>query len=212
MPRLVLQILRQRLDRTGLLDRAVNDARLLFRKRLQLLPEGEEATWEQLSVELKIGAVVLGHLTLSPRGEAVQEGALRRWLQWVGQDMSDSLSMPHAHEFSAMPKSIVEAARFIREHHHEGLTLASVAAVVKLSRERLSRLFHETMGITFSEYLNHARLEAARPLLRQSSMKVTDIAYESGFQSLSQFHRRFRAAEGCSPLEYRERGKSQSGT
>jgi AraC-like DNA-binding protein len=104
-----------------------------------------------------------------------------------------------------VPASIRQAARVIRERHDQPLPLGEVAAAVGLSRERLSRLFHESLGITFSDYLNEVRLGEARRRLAAPKVSITDIAYASGFQSLSQFNRRFKSAEGISPSAYHRR-------
>lgn len=207
MPRYALQLLQRRLERAHLLDQAASDARILFRKRLRFLarddadsdPAGDDA----VQVEMKVGAVHLGWLSLSPGPDALERDAYRRWLKLVANDLSEHLSSPHGHGREVLPSRIAEAAQIIRDQHREPLSLGDVAEAVGLSRERLSRLFHESLGITFSEYLNHARLETARALLAETDRSVTDVAFESGFQSLSQFHRRFRTSENKSPSQYR---------
>lgn len=209
MPRYALQLLQRRLERTHLLDQAVTDVRILFRKRLRFIPRGAEAEAATndgtLQVELFVGAVLLGALSLSPGPEALERDAYRRWLKLIAKDLSEHLSSPHAHAKEVLPSHIAEAAQMIRKRHKEALSLEDVAKAVGLSRERLSRLFHESLGITFSEYLNHARLETARSLLEGTDRSVTEIAFDSGFQSLSQFHRRFRSAENQSPSQFRAR-------
>jgi len=106
----------------------------------------------------------------------------------------------------ALPGPVMATARYLREHGTQGeVSLALVAKRVGLGRERLSRLFHSSLGITFSEYLNQVRLDRCRELLRNSHKGITECAFESGFQSISQFNRRFKAAEGITPGEYRRR-------
>ena len=203
MPRIALELLQRRLERSGLLDQIAADARILFRKRLHFVPRDEELSGFSLSIELKVGAVFLGYLSLTPAGQAIEKDAYLRWLNLVAQSLSEHLISPHAHAMDVVPSSIAEASRLIRNQHREPLSLADVANAVGLSRERLSRLFHETLGITFSQYLTHTRLETARALLQTTSKSVTEIAFESGFQSLSQFHRRFKSAKNQSPTEFR---------
>ncbi|MDQ8187196.1 helix-turn-helix transcriptional regulator [Pelagicoccus sp. SDUM812002] len=204
MPRLALQLLHRRLERSHLLNELAADARILFRKRLRFHPEGEKLGADPFTVELLVGAVSIGRLSLTPPPRKLEQPAYLRWLKLVGQDLAEHLSSPHGHAREVLPARIAEAANIIRERHQEPLSLAAVASGVGISRERLSRLFHETLGITFSAYLNHARLETARKLLRQTKKPVTEIAFISGFQSLSQFHRRFKSAESKSPSAYRE--------
>ena len=204
MPRLAEQLLQRRLERSALFGQLIGDANVLFRKQLRFIALYDSPVQEKMTVELQVGAVSIGWLALSPACEEAEKAAFRRWLRFVAHELANHLSEPQGHEREVIPARIAQAARMIRERHEEDLSLGDVARAVGLSRERLSRLFHETLGITFSEYLNHARLETARRLLREGNGTVTEIALASGFQSLSQFHRRFRAAENTSPIAYRD--------
>lgn len=103
-----------------------------------------------------------------------------------------------------MPQAVAQATCLMRERFGEALSLAEVARKVGLSREGLSRLFHGSLGITFSTYLNEIRLEEARRLLASSPQAIADIAQSCGFQSPSQFNRRFKAAAGLSPSQFRK--------
>jgi AraC family cel operon transcriptional repressor len=62
--------------------------------------------------------------------------------------------------------------------------------------------------MTYQEYVTRVRLEHACKLLASTRRPVTDIAFDSGFQSVSQFHRSFRAIYGEKPLEYRRKRTS----
>ena len=120
------------------------------------------------------------------------------------QVFAQELGSPHPHATDVLPAKITAAAQLIRDRYHDNVSLAEIADEVGLSRERLSRLFHEALGITFSDYLNEVRLGEARRRLALRDDNITEVAYASGFQSLSQFNRRFRTAEGMSPSEYRK--------
>ena len=85
----------------------------------------------------------------------------------------------------------------------EDLGLPAVARHCGVSEGHLSRLFHHATGLTFREYVTQVRAEHARALVLHTSRGITEIAYESGFQSLSQFHRVFRKAYGTSPGQLR---------
>ena len=76
--------------------------------------------------------------------------------------------------------------------------------VAALHPQSLSRFFKQHLGMTFQEYLKKIRLGQAARLLTTTDRTVTDIAFESGFNNLSNFNRHFRAAYGISPKEYRE--------
>jgi AraC-like DNA-binding protein/ligand-binding sensor protein len=108
-----------------------------------------------------------------------------------------------------MPPSVVKACEYIRARAlTDDIDLAEVARHCFVSEGHLSRLFHHATGLTFREYLAQIRIERAKSLLIHSAKSVTEIAYESGFQSLSQFHRVFRKIHGISPGRMRAGGQT----
>lgn len=114
--------------------------------------------------------------------------------------------LPHAtwsHRDQAEPVGIWRARNFIHEHSGDELSLKQVAKVVNLSSNYLSEKFKETTGINFVKYVARARYEKAATLLRDADLRVSEIAFVSGFQSLSQFNRVFKRLSGKSPTEYR---------
>lgn len=111
----------------------------------------------------------------------------------------------------AMPPPVIKACGFIRARALvDDINLAEVARHCCVSEGHLSRIFHHATGLTFREYLTQVRIERAKTLLIHSGKSVTEIAYESGFQSLSQFHRVFRKINGASPGEMRSRRSVES--
>lgn len=210
MPQFARDALIQRIDRSGLLDRLATDVRVLFRKRLRFQPTAPKVSESLISSPLKVGAVALGFLTLAASKKRERNVAYQHWLEMACNELANELNRPHSQGPDVLPAKIVRAIWLIKEAYHEPLSLGDVAKQVGLSRERLSRLFHETIGITFSEYLGEVRLTEARDQLSGSSHRITEIAFACGFQSLSQFNRRFRATEDISPSEYRR--KAQSGS
>jgi len=106
-----------------------------------------------------------------------------------------------------LPETVAEACRLIRQHaHKEDIDLPFVASRCAMSTGHLSRLFHQATGLTFREYLGRVRVDRAQSLLATTRKNVTEIAFESGFQSVSQFHRTFKKVVGFPPLHQRRRG------
>lgn len=122
--------------------------------------------------------------------------------------VTDQLAVPEA----SMPVVVVRACGFIRSRALvEDIGLGQVARHCAVSEGHLSRVFHHSTGLTFREYVAQVRVEHAKALLQNSGRNVTEAAYESGFQSLSQFHRVFRRAFGMSPGQMRAgRGSGQA--
>ncbi|HYJ03767.1 MAG TPA: AraC family transcriptional regulator [Chthoniobacterales bacterium] len=111
----------------------------------------------------------------------------------------------------AEPVRIWKARNFIDEHVAEELSLTQVAKAAETSANYLSEKFKEAVGINFVKYVARARYEKAAGLLRDADLRVSEIAFAAGFQSLSQFNRVFKKFSGKSPTEYRAaaRGKQK---
>ncbi len=205
MPRLAKAMLIERLHRSGQFDRLAADVRILFRKSLWFRRAGEPVPSDSIRVELIVGRVKLGWMGFQPSTHPGRNEAYQRWLEMAARIFAEDLSAPQEQHVDAVPAKIAAAARYVQQRHREPLALGDVATAVGLSRERLSRLFHESLGVSFSQYLNQARLSTARELLSKSELSITEIAYESGYQSLSQFNRRFKESESLSPGDFRKR-------
>ena len=104
---------------------------------------------------------------------------------------------------NAEPPVITKAKQFIQEHHAEMLSLGAVAKVVHTSVFYFCKLFRKVTGINFTEYVSRVRIEKAKNLLLNPNLRISEIAYEVGFQSLTHFNRVFKKLIGQSPTEYR---------
>ncbi len=106
---------------------------------------------------------------------------------------------------NAEPQMIARAREFIIEHQAEDLSLAEVAKAVNCSTFYFCKMFKKTTGLHFTEYLARVRIEKAKNLLLNPNLRISEIAYEVGFQSLTHFNRVFRRLVGESPTEYRHK-------
>lgn len=100
---------------------------------------------------------------------------------------------------------ITRAKDFIDKNQSDDLSLAAVARAVNTSTFYFCKMFKKATGLTFTEYLGRVRVEKAKSLLLNPHVRVSEVAFEVGFQSLSQFNRVFKRITGLSPSEYRER-------
>jgi AraC-like DNA-binding protein/ligand-binding sensor protein len=107
------------------------------------------------------------------------------------------------HEQNAEPPVITRAKQFITEHQTEELSLEQVAQSVHTSKFYFCKMFRKATGINFTDYLSRVRTERAKNLLLNPNLRVSEIAYEVGFQSLTHFNRVFKRLLGQSPTDYR---------
>jgi AraC-like DNA-binding protein len=103
----------------------------------------------------------------------------------------------------AEPVEIWKARRFIHEHSDEELSLTKVAKSVNISANHLSEKFKQVTGVSFVDYVACRRVEKARDLLQNRHLRVSEIAFAVGFQSLSQFNRVFKKLTRQSPTQFR---------
>ena len=100
---------------------------------------------------------------------------------------------------------ITKVRAFIACHQDEPLGLDVAARSVNMSSFYFCKVFKKATGFTFTEYLARARIETVKHMLLDAHMRVSEAAYASGFQSLSQFNRVFLRIAGEAPRRYRER-------
>jgi len=104
---------------------------------------------------------------------------------------------------NAEPPVITRAKEYIQEHQTENLRLGHVAKAVNTSTFYFCKMFKKVTGINFTDYLSRVRIEKSKNLLLNPNLRVSEIAFEVGFQSLTHFNRVFKKILGQSPTEYR---------
>ncbi len=100
---------------------------------------------------------------------------------------------------------VSRAKLYITDHQHEELSLGQVAGAVNTSAFYFCKMFKQATGLTFTDYLARVRIEKVKNLLLNPHKRISEAAYEAGFQSLSQFNRVFRRVTGEAPVRWRAR-------
>ncbi len=104
---------------------------------------------------------------------------------------------------NAEPPVIRRAKEYIQEHQAEEISLGQVAKAVNTSTFYFCKMFKKMTGINFTDYLSRVRIEKSKNLLLNPNLRVSEIAFEVGFQSLTHFNRVFKKVLGQTPTEYR---------
>ena len=102
---------------------------------------------------------------------------------------------------------ITRAKEYIQKNQGEDLSLGEVAKAVNTSTFYFCKLFKRATGLNFTDYVSRIRIEKAKNLLLNHNLRVSEIAYEVGFQSLTHFNRVFKRIIGRSPTDYRAQVK-----
>ncbi len=102
---------------------------------------------------------------------------------------------------------VYEIIDYLQTHYGDKLTLAQLSEEFYISSTYLCRLFKQTTGFTIIEYLNYIRIQKAQLQLRESNAKVTQIAEDTGFDSIAHFGRVFKQIAKRSPLQYRKQNR-----
>ncbi|HNQ72893.1 MAG TPA: helix-turn-helix domain-containing protein, partial [Verrucomicrobiota bacterium] len=106
---------------------------------------------------------------------------------------------------NAEPPTITKAKQFIDAHQTEEISLTDVARAVNTSTFYFCKMFKKATGLNFTDYLSRVRVEKAKNLLLNPNLRISEVAFAAGFQSLSHFNRVFRRIAGESPTQYREK-------
>jgi AraC-like DNA-binding protein/ligand-binding sensor protein len=128
-----------------------------------------------------------------------------RLLTFFAEQLSALANQIMIEKQSAEPPLVQKARAFIEAHKMESFSLGDVAKAAGASVFHFCKVFHKATGLKFTDYVARVRLEDARNQLLNQNRRVSEIAYDVGFQSLTQFNRTFKRVFGQSPTEFRSR-------
>jgi AraC-like DNA-binding protein/ligand-binding sensor protein len=136
--------------------------------------------------------------------------AIVRLLSFFGDQLSSLTNQLVLERQNAEPPLVQKARDYINKHKAEPLSLSAVAAAAGASVFHFCKVFRKSTGIKFTDYVNRLRLEDARTQLLNPNRRISEVAYDIGFQSLTQFNRVFKRVFGQSPTEFRAKLSSNN--
>ena len=125
-----------------------------------------------------------------------QHEAIVKLLAIFAQHLSMLSNQVLLQQENAEPPVITRAKEYIQEHQTENLRLGHVAKAVNTSTFYFCKMFKKVTGINFTDYLSRVRIEKSKNLLLNPNLRVSEIAFEVGFQSLTHFNRVFKKILG----------------
>ncbi len=132
-----------------------------------------------------------------------QQKAALKMLTIFSQHLAMMSNQVFIQQENSEPPVIKKARDYIQEHQGEKLSLGQVARAVNMSTFYFCKTFKKVTGINFTDYLSRVRIEKSKNLLLNPNLRVSEIAFEVGFQSLTHFNRVFKKILGQSPTDYR---------
>jgi len=103
-----------------------------------------------------------------------------------------------------MTKKMADACLYISENYTSPLTLDDAARFMGVSKSYFAHLFKQYTNSTFVDFLTEERVKRAQTLFLNPDVHIIDIAFDSGFSSISSFNRSFKKITGLSPSKFRE--------
>ena len=107
------------------------------------------------------------------------------------------------HEEIVKTGLVTQILQYINQHYQEEISLLQLSELTHFSTRQITRRFKQAVGLSISEYILSQRMNHARELLSTTDMRITDIAFEVGFNNPSYFCEQFHKVMGCTPNQFR---------
>lgn len=176
----------------------------------RVFAEGERPEeFAQVARELGADLTPQERVELEEAHRKAPEVPLERYLGCVtiltvfAAQLSEELNRILIAEEHAEPPMVTAAKQYVNAHIEEKIVLDEVAKYVHVSPYYFCKMFKQSTGMTLTEFVNRRRVERAKRRLLNPQTRVTEVAYDVGYQSLSQFNRSFLKYAGKSPTQFR---------
>ena len=103
---------------------------------------------------------------------------------------------------------ITEVFEYVKENYKEEISLIEIAEIAHLTPTSFCRMFKLKTKKSFVEYLNEIRVSNACKLLIETEKGISEIAYECGYKTASNFNQLFKKLTGTTPKEYRKKAEN----
>lgn len=110
----------------------------------------------------------------------------------------------HSVGYSSGENVMDEVLYYIHHNYRENLKLENIAPLFGYSSSYLGKVFNKKLGVNFNSYVDQVRIDEAKKLLEQDTLKVYEIAEQVGYSNVDYFHKKFKKYVGTSPAEYRK--------
>ncbi len=112
----------------------------------------------------------------------------------------------------ASQDKIQQVTQYISENFASEISLSDMSSLVSMNDSSFSRFFAKATGNSFVRFVNRVRISKACELLSDTDKPITSICYETGFNNIANFNRRFRELKEITPREYRQQSRLRHGS
>lgn len=102
---------------------------------------------------------------------------------------------------------ILPSLEYMENHYNEKITVERLADICHLSKSYYMWCFNKATGLGAVEHLSQLRMKRVCEMLKSTDEYIADIAYNCGYDNLSNFNRQFKKMIGCTPGQYRNRNR-----
>lgn len=164
------------------------------------------------TIVIIVNELSVNHPLIKPWGKnkfdyidkAKEKRTFEQLIQWL-YDGIDELEK-HQSMLIAGPNHIIRnALKYIEKNYNREITLDELSRHVGLSKCYLSTTFKKMTGQSFTDYVNHLRIEKAKQLFMQIDLKVFEVAEKVGFKDPKYFTKLFKNIEGVSPKHFMQK-------
>jgi AraC-like DNA-binding protein/ligand-binding sensor protein len=161
-----------------------------------------EKQLKEWDAKLDLGAVKEAYFQSRVLNSGQYSGMIKM-LEIFAEHLSMVANEVTVQENEAESPLVRRARAYIVGHQADPIDLGNVAKAMHVSTFYFCKMFKKATGLTFTEYLGRVRIEKAKTLLLNPHLRISEIAYDVGFQSLTHFNRVFRQVTGQSPTAFR---------
>jgi len=101
-------------------------------------------------------------------------------------------------------EKMLKVTRYINDHYKHDISLEDLSDIAGYSKFHFSRIFKQYTGMTHVDYLNQVRIKVAENMMMNPSTTITEIAMNSGFNSITTFNRTFKKLKSHTPSKFKE--------
>lgn len=165
-----------------------------FRRIADFLKKGgADVDWETLE-KAYFGSRVI---------DRKQYESVLRLLEIFARHLSLAAEQIATQQMHAEPPLVSRAREIIEQRSGEALPLTEIAHSVHASTFHFCKTFKRATGMTFTQYLSMVRIAKAKKLLSNPQARISEVAFDAGFSSITHFNRMFRRVTGQSPTDFR---------